>query len=201
MAIVGGTSLKVAQEINMPDAVTAMNIFYFETDFAAPQTEQTLLDWLEPWVEALFTSVDGEMSDLVELGEFTLYAYSVLYDRWDNKGTAAPTVVGTEVGSMLPHGVCGMVRAYSTNPRSIARKYLAGFGDAQQSNGVWGAPTLAALAAFGVLWATSITVSAGNFMHPGVFDNTLKIVHRFTGTEVVLSEPAYQRRRRPGVGI
>lgn len=200
MTIIDGAKLKLAQEINMPDGVIAMNIFYFRADFTSEQTEADVLTAFTAWVEGVYNEVVNEISDQVSLGDLTGYVYNTLLDQWDNIGSATPTKVGTEVTDMLPHGVAALVRAYSTNPRSIARKYIPGFGEDQQTDGTWVAGALTTLAAFGDAWSTLTVLSAGNVLHPGVFDTTLKIVHILTGTEVVLVEPAYQRRRRPGVG-
>jgi hypothetical protein len=191
----------MAQEINLPDGVIAMNIFYFEAVFQDDQADEAVISNLEVWVEALYDNVKDELSDQVSLGEFVAYTFNTLLDRWDNFGTGTPTLGGTETTSMLPHGVAGLVRAYSTNPRSIARKYIPGFGEIEQADGTWLAGALTAMAGFGHAWSTERTISANNDLVPAVFDTTLKIVHQLNGTEVVLAEPAYQRRRRPGVGI
>jgi len=192
--------LKVVQAINLPQDVTAVNIYYFDADFTTPQAVQDVLDTLELWVEALYDTIVSQLSDLVSLGEMTLYSWNSAVLQWDNEGTAAPTKVGTETTPMLPHGVAALVRAYTVASRTIGRKYIPGFGDVEQADGAWVAGALTALAAFGNAWDDIATVSAGNALQPAVWSTKHFGTRRLTGVEVVLANAAYQRRRRPGVG-
>lgn len=201
MTILDGTALKVVQEINLPDGVIAMNIYYFETSFADSQEEVDIIDAVETWIETLYTTIIDAVADVVSLGEFTLYRYIPLTDEWDNEGTGVPSVVFAETSDMLPHGVSALVRAYSYDTRSIARKYIPGFGESEQTDGAWVAIALTALAAYGAEWSSTALVSPGNSLRPGVWDTVSSEIHILNQTEVVLAEPAYQRRRRPGVGI
>lgn len=201
MTIPNLASCKLVQELNMPDGVIANNIYYFEANFNTPQEVEDVLTALVTWVETLYTTIDSEVSDLLELGEFTLYTWNAPLLQWDNEGSDLPAVTFTGVSDMLPHGVSALVRAYSFNTRSIARKYLAGFIEEAQADGTWITSTLTALAAFGAEWSSSSLVSSGNTMRAAVWDTKIFTTHILTGVEVVLTEPAYQRRRRPGVGI
>lgn len=200
MTITDGQILKIAQEINMPDSVIAINIFYLNADFVAPQTDDDVVLACESYIEGLFANVSGQVTDLIDLGDMAVYVYNSVLDQWDNIGSETPAVTFTNATDMLPHGVCGMVRAYSVNTRSIARKYLAGFCEDQQENGTWLAAAITAMANFGNSWTTRETISVDNDLEPAVFSQALRTGYRLTGVEVVLSEPAYQRRRRPGVG-
>ena len=200
MTIAGGSSLKVTQEVIMPDSVVAMNIFYFVADFAVDQYETAIVNNSKLWIEALYGSLVDEMSDLLTLGTMTVYGYNSITDLWDNKGTHAPSVTFTGESEMLPHGVAALVRAYSTDSRAIARKYLPGFVEVAQADGVWVSSVLAALADFLDLWGTVQEISTGNELVPAVWSVAQSRTFELTGTGVILSEPAYQRRRRPGVG-
>lgn len=201
MTIAGGAALKIAQEINMPESVVAMNIFYMDADFTGPQAESAVLTACRLWIEDVYDTVEAIMSDELTLGSMTLYQYNSITDQWDNKGSRSPTGAGTSTTSMLPHGVCGMVRGYSVNPRSIARKYLPGMPEDRSADGAWDGTALAALAAFGVAWATEAVFDTTEKLTPSVWSVKDTTLYALSGTEVVLAHPAYQRRRRPGVGM
>lgn len=200
MTIQNNEELKVVQEINMPDSVVAVNVFYFRTAFSVAQQEADILDSLETWIEALFTTLLAEVSDLLTLGDMTMYSYDTVAMQWDNEGTRTPSVTFANTSEMLPHGVSALVRAYTVNARIIARKYLAGFGETSQADGTWIATTLTHLADFGAAWDDVEVISSGNELRPAVFSTKFGSAWLLSGTEVVLADPAYQRRRRPGVG-
>lgn len=200
MTVPNNAQLKLVQEINLPDSVVANNIFYFEADFTDPQQVGDVIDSLVTWIEEIYTEIISEMSPNVTLGDMTLYEYDVVLDQWDNLGTGAPARTFTGATDMLPHGVSALVRAYSSEARSIGRKYIPAFVEAEQVDGAWAAGALTSLAGFGTRWAALKTISAGNDLMPGVFSTKFKTIFRLTGVTVVLTNCAYQRRRRPGVG-
>jgi len=186
--------------LNLPDGVVANNIFYFRTAFSEAQDLTDVLSAIEEWVEAAYTTLIADTSDLVTFGETIVYEYDTVAMQWDNLGTATPAVTFTGISEMLPHGVAALVRAYSTQPRSIARKYLPGLVEEAQADGAWVATTLTALANFGNAWDNVKSISLGNELRPGVWSSKYGTIYLLSGDEVVLADPAYQRRRRPGVG-
>ena len=201
MSIADDKYLKLAQEVNMPDAVVAMNIYYMKTDFESPQAEADVLDACELWIEALYTTIDDHVSTLLSLGDLVVYEWDHIGTEWDNIGSRTPSVTFAAVTDMLPHGVAAMVRGYTTEARTIGRKYLPGLDEASQEDGEWTAATLVKLALFGAAWSASEEISSGNNLFAGVFSTKDTIVKLLTGIYVVLTNPAYQRRRRPGVGM
>jgi len=201
MSIPNNADIKLAQEINLLDSVTAMNIYYFISEFAETQTDEDVLDTLETWVENLYTEINAEMISGVSLGLATLYVWNSVLVQWDNHGTFTPSVSFNNASDMLPHGVAALVRMYSEASRSIGRKYLAGFGEDMQSDGDWAAGAITNLGSFLTRWSAKAEVSVTNDLYPGVWSTTAHVVYRTAQEGVILAQPAYQRRRRPGVGI
>lgn len=200
MTISDNADIKAVQEINMPDGVVAVNVFYFKADFDSTQQDDDVIGEIESWIETLYTTIIDAVSDLVTLGELTIYVYNATLNQWDNHGTGSPSVTFAEVSEMLPHGVSALVRHYSVEPRTIGRKYLPGFAEGEADDGVWGAVTLTALAAFGAAWGVSIEIDELNILWPGVWTTKALVVYKLSPSYVVLADPAYQRRRRPGSG-
>lgn len=200
MAIADNTELKVVQEINMPGSVVAINVYYYLCQFSEAVTESALINALETAMENLYDNFVTLWPAEVTLGDMYVYSYVVLTDEWDLVGTGNPSVTFTSAGEMLPHGVAALVRAYTDNPRTIARKYLPCFIEDTQADGDWGSGHLTTLATWANLWTTSIEIATGKDLRPGCFSTTGKVIRLFNAEEVVLAQPAYQRRRRPGVG-
>lgn len=200
MSIENGTVLKVVQHITMPDAVDHINTYFFNCDFAATQTDQQVINNLESWIEALYTTIDDLLSDELSMGEMEVYERDTVLGRWDLIGSAYPTVTLAATSEMLPHGVCALVRAYTVNPRVISRKYLGGLTEGAQEDGVWNSAAVTALTAFGNAWDDVETITANNDLVPAVWSTVTLGALDLNGVEVVPTVPAYQRRRRPGVG-
>ena len=201
MAVQNGERLKVVQSINMPQNVIAQNVFYFKCVFQDSQDEGDVVDNLEIWIETLYTGINGSVSNECTMGTMLVYEYDGASEDWDLIGEASPTVTFGATAEMLPHGVCMVVRAYTTDPDVIGRKYIPGFTEDLSADGAWTAGGLADAAGFGDDWDNTRSIDANNSLEPGVFSTRYLDVIQLNGTEVVLANPGYQRRRRPGVGI
>lgn len=199
MAIGTSESLKVVQEIILPGDVVALNIFYWWTIFSEDQTEAAVMAGLRGQIELMYDELGGQVVSGAALG--TMFTYKRVGLTWDLIGSRSPddTFVGT--GEMMPHGVAGLLRAYTVHPRVIGRKYLPGLGEGVAADGVFDAEALAAMAAFAALWATTIELSTGNELWAGVWSTVFTAVTLMSGVMVVPVHPGYQRRRRPGVGM
>jgi hypothetical protein len=200
MTVENFARLKLVQELNMPDAVIANNIFYMKADFQAPQSSGNVVTACEAWIEAVYAGLAALVHSGVSLSLLTVYLRNIVTYQWDVVGTADPTMAFTSGESMLPHGVCMLVRAYTEFGRTIGRKYLAGFVETACDDGAWNAGALTGAALFAAAWNVIEEVSANNFLIPGVYSSALEYVYELNGVTVVLADPAYQRRRRPGVG-
>lgn len=199
MTIQDNANLKAVAEFTLPGGVVALNVFYFKADFADAQTDALVAAHMEIHVEAVYTEILASINDGVEAGSLFCYNRGVL--NWDLFATRSMELTFTGVDDMLPQGVAALLRGYTTHPRVIGRKYLPGFTEGQQGDGVWGSGTLTALAAAGDAWAETQELSANNYIHGGVWSTVFATVMELTGTIVVPVNPGYQRRRRPGVGI
>lgn len=199
MTIATGESLKVVQEVQVTAAIVALNVWYYKADFVTPQTEQAVVDACEVAMEDIYTELVAEIKSTVDLADMAVYKRDGLV--WTLIGTGAPTVAFTGVNELLPSGVAALMRAYTEHPRTIGRKYMAGFLEDAFAGQVWEAPTLAALAAAAVEWGVTRIISANNDLIPGVWSTVALNVRVMNGVFVIPTVPGYQRRRRQGVGI
>lgn len=200
MTVHDGASLKVVQEINLPDGVTAVNVYYFECDFAVDQDEADVVTGAEEWIEVLYATMVAYVKSTVSLGTMTAYVWNAVTSLWDSIGDATPAYTPTDVNDMLPHGVSGLVRAYTANPRTIGRKYLPGMCEDAHEDGGWVAGAIGDLTDFAAKWDDPKEISPTNDLIPSVVQQSSMIPYNLSGTTVVLADPAYQRRRRPGTG-
>lgn len=200
MTIVNGQTLKIVQAIDLPNTVEAINIFYFESEFIADQTDDVVLDAMEAWVEDFYTPIDDYMGDAAAMGLMQGYYLTGSPFQWIKIGERTPTVTLADTGSMLAHGVSALLRGYTTRGKTIGRKYIPSFTETGQADGAWVAAALTALAATAVKWGTAGVIDVDNKLKPGVWSTTTGFLYQFTDEFVVPTYAAYQRRRRPGVG-
>lgn len=199
MSILDGDAIKGVQHISLPNDVTAVNVYYFTASFAEDQAEVTVVGALEAWIEALYTTLLAKIKSNVSMAD--LYCYRKSGVLWDLFGTGLPDLTFTGTAELLPHGVCGLVRAYTEYPRTIGRKYIPGFMEGASADGVWTAGQIADMGDFAEAWDNQAIIDGSNVLLPGVYSVLPGFVRALTGDFVVGTYPAYQRRRRPGVGI
>lgn len=199
MAIESGENIKVVVEHVLPEDVVALNVFYYWTVFAEDQAEYLVMDDLKTQLEAIYTEIIANVVDGVDAGQIRFYKKTLL--GWDLLGSRTLNVTYTSGAGMVAQGVSYLVRAYTAEPRVIGRKYIAGAPVDALTDGVIGGTTLTALAGFATEWGTTVELSAGNELWPGVYSTVHGFVVVMSGTMVVPVHPGYQRRRRPGVGI
>jgi hypothetical protein len=199
MAISDGMKLKGVQEVLLVGDVVALNIFYWRADFIEEQQNSIVAGGMEEQIEAIYTELIAMIDDGAELGELRCYKQVGL--AWDLFKVRSPEVTFTGGTDMLPHGVSPLMRAYTEHPRVISRKYLPGFVETSQADGVLDGAALTALAAAADVWVTTFELSTNNNLVAGVYSTVREAVSEFDGVTVIPVHPGYQRRRRPGVGM
>jgi hypothetical protein len=199
MTVASGEALKAVQEVLLPGDVVALNIFYWKAQFQDPQLETAVIDGMVGLIQSFYLAMAAEIVDGASLGDLHGYVRDGLV--WTLIGTGAPEATFTNVSSMLPQGVAGLIRAYTERPRTIGRKYIAGFGESTQADGVLGSTTLEHMATAANWWGVTKELSQDNNMLAGIWSTTQLSVQLMTDVFVVPVNPGYQRRRRPGVGM
>lgn len=201
MAIGTGRTIKGVQEVILPGSVVTNNVFYWLTDFQEEQDEADIVDAVETRVDSIYTQLDDHIVDGCTMGDLYVYVYDSIDLEWDLIGTGSPAVSFAATGDMLPHGVSLVLRAYTTDPRVIARKYFGGFDEAVCGEGVWNSTVQTAALTAGTSWGTNAQIDANNVLKPAVFSNAGYGTQELNDDFVVLTHCGYQRRRRPGVGV
>lgn len=203
MTVPANAILRLVATLAMPDSTIAQNIFYLK--FLADGTstdEQDVLDDCEAYIDAIYTELEGAMSTAVSGVEMHVYIRDVVGGDWDEIGKNAWTFVGTNATDMAPHGVAALVHARTTDPDVNAAKYFPGFVEANFTGSTVIASALTVLVAASVDW---VTVFAGpntlSAFDPGVWSTKNLAFFDFNLTTIIPTIVAYQRRRKPGVGI
>lgn len=200
MTVLNNVVLQCVQNILLPQTTVAQNVFHC-TKVLGSTADNDVIVAVAEWMELMYANVDSNMADSVSLGSCVVSQWDSVGEDWDLVGLAAPSESGTDPAQMLPHGAAAYVRGVTSNPDVVGAKYLAGYHEDTQDDGVFAAGVTTNLALFGVDWQTTITAANGVQLKPGVWQRSSNTIFDLTGTITASGIVAYQRRRKQGVGI
>lgn len=203
MSLQIGDILKVVATIAWLDGNLAQNVFgAVLTGTGGPYTDGDILTDALVWVAAMYGNMTTSMSDECDGSQVQVYVYDPIDDDWDEVGTNTWTFNPTDTGHQLPRGVAALINAGTTDPDVQGKKYLPALGEDSLDNGLWGASVLAVIADFSDDWLSPFTGgTSGATWTPGIWSPTHTNFYASDGTAIIPSIPAYQRRRKRGVGV
>lgn len=191
--------MRIVANMNMGINVAVQNVYYNRINATSGQPDSDVVGAAGRFLEDVYTPI---LNDLP--GAFTFEDYKVTNVTADvDLGVSGfPTLtVGQSPGERTPEGIAGLVRGTSDTPGHEARKYFGPFVLGNLVDGLWDSSFLIDL--------TNAGLAAFGFYDDPVnnVDFTPIVLDRLTGTQRPISlvqasaTPAYQRRRKPGVGI
>ena len=203
MAITTGDILRLVISQVWNDGNIMNNVFAAQiVGGGGPWDAGDVLDDLEDYADTMYTNISALVADPVDSNEVFGYVWDAINGDWDLFGSEPWAQVFNDPGNELPRGVAGFLKAPTTDPDVQGRKYIGGPTELSLTIGLWNAPYLAALVLFGGDWiAPYIGALTGATITPGVWSVKNQTFHEFENEVSVVTIPAYQRRRKRGVGI
>lgn len=203
MSLPVGTILRLVCTLVHADTGVLQNIFNAViTGSGGPFDEDDITTDLGTWLDDMYTWIEPYISDEFAPAEGGAYEYDSIDDDWDEIGQALPTFTPGATASVLPRGTCCLVNARTSDPDVNGKKYLGVFTSGHFINGVWASTMLAQVANFADEWATPfVGAVSGATITPGIWSPTRTNLYVLSGTMILDAIAAYQRRRKPGVGI
>ena len=202
MSVVTNTVLRAVASLLMPESVIAQNIFYsLISGGGGPWDDDDVVSDIVDWIEDIYTSWGSIGDNNVALNTIQVYKYDSIDDDWDEVGDDTSEVDGLVAGDLLPHGVAGYTIARTLDPDVSASKYWPGITETSQTEGSWVGAALTQMLAMNVIWMEDdVGAASGADFNPGVWSVKNNAFFEFGDTHLVKGSPAYQRRRKPGVG-
>lgn len=203
MSLTIGDILKVVAVLQWTDGDIAQNVFSTViTGSGGPFDEADVVDDMLDWVEAMYLNIVDRVSDELDGSEIRVYIYDSVDEDYDEIGSAVWTFNPTDVNSQSPRGVAGLLNCKTADADVNGKKYLPGSTEAGVDEGLWSTGELLDYAAFAVDWVTGfVGATSGASFFPGVWSPTNLAYYAMSGTVIIPTIPAYQRRRKQGVGI
>lgn len=196
-----GEIVRGAMKYTIPGAGECLNVFHWQLtqenadddDVGAALADWAENDWGAAWDNQ---AANGAIIDLIDLDIVTIDG---LVDR--NLGAETIDINGDIAASVLPAANSLYVQANCGPAGVFGRKYVPGFTEDQQLSGNWQAGVVAVGVLLLVALATTVTESvSGGVLVPGVPSSKTEEFEPFLTTGFTTIIPAYQRRRKPGVG-
>lgn len=196
-----GDIIKVILNYIYPGASEALNIFYWVYGGLDKEDAQVLDD-----LEEFYTDQWGaEWSDLAddnsELENMVVQVVgpdgAVLRDI----GLVPLNISGDLIaGSVSPAAVAGYIQGDTAVPRVMGRKYVPAIREESLNQGEFDAAGLVTLGLMLLDYVTRLDPTSGGSFFPGVVSAKEGDFVPFQTSGLIESIPAYQRRRKRGVG-
>ena len=199
MADIGDTVRGVVRYVT-PGASEQLNIFYWTITEVAIGNP-ALLDLIEEWVELTWAPawqpIASGDSEIFDVAVDTLNLDGTVKQ---NIGSALINIDGSGPAAVTSAAVSGYLLAPTNEPRSRGSKYVPGIDEVAIVQGLFSSAALADLAVLAALYITNIVAPVGSVLLPGVLSIGVQLFREFLDEASTTDVPAYQRRRKPGVG-
>jgi len=202
MSFTNGDICKVDLRWQVLDIGFAANVFqaFLVQETPHDLSDVTAVTDMAAWITRILAPMEPHV--VVTCDVTNILVYKKVGPLW-NFVSAAPIVfVPESIGDPLPSGVAALMTAYTDLSRVLGKKYIPGLAEPGQTAGVWIGAVLAAMADSADEWVTHFA-SLGDPLsewYPGVYSLKATGFKIFTSEVIVRDIPAYQRRRKAGVG-
>lgn len=201
MTVVTGDILKTVLNYSYPGAGTALNIFYWVyAGSTRPDSEVTTAiknwaigGWGNNWEDIASQDATIDSVDIQKVDGTGL----VLADL----GNEIVNLVGAQVGSVTSAAVSAWLGASTATPQIRGSKFVPGIAEASVQDGLLNAGALTNLGLLLLEYLGNMDVGGGDVLTPGIISKRALAFVPFSNTGQITDVPAYQRRRKPGVGI
>lgn len=180
----------------------AANIFYVQIQQTIPHPipdldvivdmGQWMTDTMAPMAPHVVVSCDITGANV----------YQKVGPLWNLLGPALVIFDPQSIGDPLPSGVAGLMVVYTATSKVMGKKYLVGMSELAQTAGLWIGAVMAAMLQSALLWLEPfLSIADPTTVYvPGVWSAKLSGFARFAASVSTRDVPAYQRRRKAGVG-
>lgn len=203
MSITSGDILRVVVSLIWTDGNIMQNVFNaVVTGGGSPWDDADIVEDAVSWAEDLYFNITSKVSDECDGSQVQVYVYDSVDDDWDEVGSQVFFWNPSGTTDQLPRGVAALINLKSSDPDISGKKYIGGFVDGANTDGLWTASSITDLASFAVDWyAGFVGTDSGADWAPGIWSVADTLFRLASTTAIIPTIPAYQRRRKRGVGI
>ena len=203
MAISTGDILRIVATMLWSDGNVMQNVFNAVISGAGgPWPNEDVIGDALTWVEAMYDAIPAIISDEVTGSQIVGYVYDSVGDDWDEFASENWAWDGTNITDQIPRGAAGLLNLKTSDPDVNGKKYIGGIAEDRITDGLFTGTCITDLIAYGVQWATDF-VGSDTLADwaPGVWSPKNTAFYDAGLVIIIPTIPAYQRRRKRGIGI
>lgn len=203
MTIVSGDILRCVASMLWDDGNVVQNVFNCEVSGGgSPFDDDDVIDDIEDWMDDMYANLTIFVNEDLDGNTIHTYKYDSGDDDWDEVGSSVWNWLPSAAGDQLPRGVAGLARLWTSDPDVQGKKYLPGFAETDLVDGLYSGALLVAILLFAADWYTPfVGAASGATFTPGVWSVVGSVFRAAVEHYAASAIPAYQRRRKRGVGI
>lgn len=179
---------------------TALNIYHARNDSGGVKTDTEVLDDFKAYLDSIHNDIMIETSNNATVGPYEVFDIDPATGDATPLGTRSPALQPSNTNEILPHGIAALVNAdLSGTGRGSGKKFFPYWTEASNADGLWLAASLARLVLAAAAYLLDFGGVGGSDWTTGTW--TLAKGFRELVSSAARDVPAYQRRRKPGVGV
>jgi hypothetical protein len=172
------------------------------TGGGSPWDDNDIVEDALSWAEDLYFNITSGVADTIDGSQVQVYEYDAVDDDWDEVGSTAFVWNPTGATDELPRGVATLINLKTTDPDISGKKYLGAPVEGNLTAGLWIPAWLTLVLSFAVDWyAGFVGTDSGADWQPGVWSVAETVFKSAIPQVIIPTIPAYQRRRKRGVGV
>jgi len=203
MSFVSGDVVKVDLHWYASGIGFAANVFQAKLLQGTPHTylDSLVVADMKDWMERILLPIAPDV--VVSCDVTGASIYQKVGALWNLIGSTSVTFTPASIGDPLPSGVAALITWNTYVSKVQGKKYLPGLSEGSQTAGLWIATVLSHLASVAVQWISGFNglTDSDSHWYPGVWSAKTLGFQSFGTAGQIPDVPAYQRRRKAGVGI
>lgn len=206
MTVVDGDVLRVVVSISAPDTVLCQNVFHYALSDpgAANPPDSSVLTSIDLELTAIYELWDDEMSDgyTVDVADVDKVEWNATESIWEvveHIGSVLLDITGLGISDACPHGCAANLTFDTLDPKRRGRKFFPGIAEDGVDDSTFIGAVQTVLAAMVAEIISDRGVTGGAEIVAGIPSNLGTWLPFILGVANTIS--AYQRRRKPGVGV
>lgn len=203
MSVSTGDILRIVATMVWTDGNVMQNVFNAVISGAGgPWDNEDVIGDALTWIETVYGNLTSWTVDEVDGSQIQGYKYDAVGDDWDEFASENWVWDPADNTEQLPRGAAALINLKTEDPDVSGKKYFGGATENSLVDGLWHSGYVTVLIAAGVDWVADFVGSeTGASWAPGVWSPTNKAFYNAGTVMVIPFVPAYQRRRKRGVGI
>ena len=190
-AVIGYSSLGASEQ---------QNVFWWEIEemgIGNPALLTEIADWAENLWGVTWAELASDTSTLVDVSVDLMNPDGTVKV---NVGVSVINLAGDGASAVTPAATSGYLLAQTALPKSRGSKYVPGIDENSINDGVFSLGAVIILLALAAVYITPVTTVVGAVLRAGVLTRLTEEFNEFLVEASTTDVPAYQRRRKPGVG-